>query len=309
MALARARERTDGIRGSSQKNVRHPRASGNVLAAARALVVVRFFIVALVLLASGCFGRPAPPTTGAPVDAAPRVTPMPPQEESGWTTVVSPSTLRGERGDVQSFSVVVSREDGGSATARLVPLSPSFVMIDDRGEISNRTTVLQGRVALDTSARVKLQIVWQNRTNESASFVNVDGPDLVVTEAGQNVTARSRADVVDVPPKLSVALNGSRVVATFASARVATDSCGERLSSSGSWLLRQEGNASLLVGFVTQTSSDACVPIPAERSRVVAETPVMPPGEVVVRVFVEHSCFCAPGVPWDQFEQRIEVVR
>lgn len=293
---------------------------------------MRVWLLLALLLAAGCLegggpagGKPASstPVTTSPASTTP-LSPTPPTPEqtggpvnntAAWRVTWNVTEVFGAWGDEREFSGVLER--GWSSDRAFVNVVVPFATLDEPAwngangiAPGERRVELRGRLVVGGADRIVMQVGSWNGTDVSrdTAYAWIEGPRVVMRDVGgANVSARAASDVVDVPANLSVRVEGARVIATYASKEVATNSCMERIHPQGDWRMRAEGNRTVLVGFVIQEDNDACTSIPAERTRVVATTPELPPGEVVVRVFALRQCFCPPGMPYAAREATVRV--
>lgn len=246
-------------------------------------------LLALALLLPGC-------ALPRPADAMAHHVEL---REGPWTMVVSWDSLAGAPGDEVRFRV---RVDAAGDPAPYQTLAPgvAYVRLGD-----GRALVVEGRSAtIDGSAivgpveRLVFRLVAHDGTGRDATTFTFEGPEVTLRDGvrASPVPSAFQDDVAEVPPGLSAQRRDGSVVATFASDDVVQDSCHRSVAQDSEWFLVEGDGPPRLVGFVARMSTDACVPEPPTRPRVVATLAQAPEPLDVVAVGFE-SCFC-PALPW-----------
>lgn len=215
-----------------------------------------------------------------------------------WTLSFAPEPLVGLPGDEVAFEMTVRNDGPMPDLTILQPLSP-FVRIEGANfvhavNLVEKETRLRGKLVLGPEPNVTFQVVTRQGGEGPGASYRLKAPVRLAEGAGvEPVAARAAREVVDVPPKLSVEVEGRRLEVTYATAAVSVDRCDEDLMKMGDFTLVTTADGERrLVGFVMRDLNDACGPQPPSRPRVVAQTPDLPPGDVRVMAFVSTMCLC-----------------
>lgn len=216
-----------------------------------------------------------------------------------WSLSFSPDPLEGLPGDEVAFEMVV-RNDGPMADLTLLQPHSPFVRIEGADfvhavNLVEEETRLRGRLVLGAAPDLTFNVVTREGSEGPGGAYRLEAPALRLADDAtvQAVPAQEAREVVDVPPKLSVQVEGRRLNVTYATAAVSDDRCDEDLMRMGDFtLVTTPAGERRLVGFVMRDLNDACGPQPPSRPRVVAQTPELPPGDVRVMTFVSTMCLC-----------------
>lgn len=216
-----------------------------------------------------------------------------------WTMVVSWDSLAGAPGDEVRFRV---RVDAAGDPAPYQTLAPAvaYVRLGDGRPLAveSRSATIEGRAIVGAVERLVFRLVAHDGTGRDATTFTFEGPEVALREGvrASPVPSAFLEDVAEAPPGLSAQRRNGAVVATFASDDVVQDSCHRTVARDSAWFLVEGDGPPRLVGFVARMSTDACVPEPPTRPRLVVTLPHAPEPLDVVAVGFE-SCFC-PAVPW-----------